>query len=258
MKSIAHIPHNLPRQPLPGAPPDEESVFQLCRPDCLLCAGSGWLRQDLKPGQPDFGKMLLCPNVSLERLPYAERYGLTADERGLNWEHVLDLDNVLQAVEALRKTLEQGYGWVYLWGSYGTAKSLLLKASVAQALRQNSPAAYTRMAEILDHLRSAYNTTDPSWESERRLEWWAGLPVLAIDELDRIRQTDYALERQFLLLDRRYQQALHRQSVTLIAANSDPANQDGYLFDRIRDGRFAIVHLTGDSARPGMDETMPF
>ena len=38
-----------------------------------------------------------------------------------------------------------------------------------------------------------------------------------------------------------------------MAANEDPALLDDYLYDRIRDGRFSIVHLTGNSLRPAME-----
>lgn len=52
------------------------------------------------------------------------------------------------------------------------------------------------------------------------------------------------------MLDRRYESALNKKTITIMAANTDPKSLDGYLFDRIRDKRFVIVKLTGTSARP--------
>ncbi len=225
-----------------------------CEPDCSICGGSGWLRPNLPVGHPEFGKLLMCPNGTLLRLPNAERYGLTPDEaHTLDWSDVLDRGNILKAVQAIQLALARQYGWVYLWGDFGQGKTLALKIAVAYTLRNRRFAAYVRMASVVENLRAAFDAQDPSIEAERRLEWWTDLPVLAIDEVDRLRQTAYAAEQQFLLLDRRYEQALRQRAVTLLAANIPPDQLPGYLADRVLDGRFAIVRLAGASARLGMD-----
>ena len=283
-----------------------------CRPDCPICGGIGYV-------QDEFGKVNACPNVSSLMLFPGERYGLSLSERGLTWEQVSPVNGVETALAQVRQALERGAGFVYLWGPPGLAKTLLLKTAVALSLEAHQAAAYTRMVEILDDMRAAFDARDPSGESQRRLDWWAGLPVLAIDEFDRLRETEYAAERRFLLMDRRYESALRGGhgmpcfgaaerggynaaerggagepafgatgrggynaagrggtgkpafgatgrggynatgrggtvgAVTLMAANEDPALLDGYLYDRIRDGRFCVVHLSGDSLRPAME-----
>ena len=105
------------------------------------------------------------------------------------------------------------------------------------------------MPEILDDLRRAFDAKDPGAESEKRLEFWASVPVLAIDEFDRVRLTEWGEEKQFVLMDRRYEDAGRGQTITLMTSNTNPDLLDGYLFDRIRDRRFEIIRLTGDSAR---------
>ncbi len=225
-----------------------------CEPICPICGGTGFVRSDYPVGHPQFGKLTMCPNANLLRLPNSERYGLASDEaHRLDWSDVLDRGNTLQAVQVIQLALQREYGWVYLWGDFGQGKTLALKIAVAQALRAHRFAAYVRMSEMVENLRAAFNAQNPSAEAECRLEWWTNLPVLAIDEIDRLRQTAYATEQQFLLLDRRYEQALRQRSVTLMAANTAPEQLPGYLADRILDGRFAIVRLAGASARLGMD-----
>ncbi len=255
MKPLASILHQLninPRQAdVQTAPVVSTSP---CLPGCSICGGQGWMRCDVPVGHPNFGKLVLCPNASLLRLPIANQYGLAPDEsRSLNWDQVLERGNVLKAVSVIQQILLRGYGWVYLWGSFGQGKTLILKIAVAETLRQRQFASYVRMTEMVDNLRAAFDAQNPSAEAERRLEWWTDLPVLAVDEIDRLRQTAYAAEQQFLLLDRRYEQALRQRSITLLAANTAPEQLPGYLADRILDGRFTIVRLTGDSARLGMD-----
>jgi hypothetical protein len=219
----------------------------ICSIDCPICGGIGFVQTG------DGQHVTPCPNVDPLKLYPGEKYGLSEEERGWDWDIVEELNNALQGMYAVQRAMARGAGWVYLWGPPGLAKTLIIKIAVAESLRSRRAAAYTRMAEILDDMRGAFDARDPSAEGQRRLDWWADLPLLAIDEFDRVRSTEYASERRFLLMDKRYEQALRGKSITLLTSNEDPAKLEGYLYDRIRDGRFEIVRLTGDSARPGME-----
>jgi DNA replication protein DnaC len=178
-------------------------------------------------------------------------YGLSKSERNLDWNNLLPLEgsNARVAEKVVRKVLDRGYGWVYLWGEYGTAKSLILQIATSVSLQTGKEASYVRMAEILDHIRAGFNEGNAS----KRLDWWEAVPVLCVDEFERVHETDWAGEKRFVLMDNRYVSACRRESVTIIAGNADPSKLDGYLWDRINDGRFEIVKMTGESARPGMD-----
>lgn len=215
----------------------------ICVPTCPVCGGLGWYNA----GE----RLTLCPNVDPLAVYPSTRYGLDDTDRTLEWSAVKKWQNTLDAVKAVKQVLRRGYGWVYLWGPPGLGKTLTLKIAVAEMLRERKQAAYTRMAEILDDLRAAFDARNPSEESQRKLDWWASLPVLCIDEFDRVRATEYAAERRFLLMDRRYEQALREKSVTIMTSNASPETLDGYLYDRVADGRFTIVRLAGDSFRPG-------
>lgn len=255
MPSIQEITQNLKAKIATrrGTPEEIERAYRNamqrnleCRLGCPVCGGLGFVKDE-------HDKMHPCPNRSAWALFRGERYGLSEAERSLTWKKVVNANRVKPAVTTVRRALERGAGWVYLWGPPGLAKTLILKTAVAVSQEGHIEAAYTRMAEVLDDMRAAYDTHSPSAESQRRLDWWAGLPILAIDEFDRVRDTEYAAERQFLLMDRRYEKALRGASVTLLAGNTDPALLDGYLYDRIRDGRFRVVQMNGSSLRPLME-----
>jgi len=232
-------------------PPALNTASGFCKPGCPVCAGSGYYRTDLPIGHPEFGRLKFCPNLDLWALPGAARFGISPQEaQQLSWDRVLETADINSAVEAIRQTLQRGYGWVYLHGGFGVGKSLLLKIAIAESITNGVEAAYVRMAEILDHLRESYNDQTGLSESSR-LDWWSSLPVLSIDEFDRLRATTYGEERRFVLMDRRYEAAVNRQSVTLIASNNDPVQLPAYLYDRVRDGRFRVIHLQGRSLRPG-------
>jgi len=223
------------------------------KPVCPRCNGLGFLRRDLPREDPEFGKLIPC-NCSAEQI-YGEHSGLSLNEiRMLTWAHILDHGEALKARQAVQRTIERGYGWVYLWGGPGVAKTLLLKIAVAETIKKHKPAGYVGMSALLDNLREAYDVDQHTQiEAGRRLKRWASIPMLAIDEFDKVKDTDFVHEKRMRLLDDRYEAAVKRQSVTLIASNLSPEVFEDYLADRIRDGRFEIVELTTDSLRPAMD-----
>ena len=222
-----------------------------CRPDCPICGGLGWLRRDLPIDDPLFGRAAICPNRSCDVL--GRDSGLNARELGLRWAGVADLNNALAAVRAVKAALERGAGWVTLWGGTGLGKTLILQTAVAEAIQGQRPARYTRMTDVIDNLRASFDQESTRGEEGRRMDSWAGLPILAIDEADRVRSSDYADEKRFSLLDRRYQAALRGSSITLLASNSDPRGWGDYLASRVFDGRFAVIRMIGQDARPLVD-----
>ena len=229
----------------------------LCIPNCEICGGSGYYRLQVDIQDDRFGKVLICSNVDRSSLPGFEKVGLKKDEiESLNWKILIDEPGIQKSIKAVQNTIKQGYGWVFLYGGFGVGKTYILKIAIAEMIRSGSEASYVRMAEILDHLRDSFDDEVQERET-KRLEYWSRLPILAIDEFDRIRDTEYGSERRFVLMDRRYEGAIREKTITILASNRDPSNLPGYLYDRVRDGRFRIIHLSGESFRPGMNYTEP-
>lgn len=228
----------------------------LCIPDCPDCGGSGFIpvvsTEDVLGTKQEVTRTAFCPRrVEKTRMGGS---GLVGAEFDLTWESLSAGINLPVAVNTVKAAMARGTGWVFLHGGYGTAKTLILKIALAEWLRRGGTGAYTSMSEILDNLRAAFDAKNPSAESEARLERWQSIPLLVIDEFDRVKDTEYAAERRFRLMDDRYTRAIRGEpSVTLMASNATPDALEGYLADRIRDGRFAVVELAGDSMRPGMD-----
>jgi DNA replication protein DnaC len=225
----------------------------ICRADCPICLGYGHvsINQDASIHDPDFGKTKLCPNVDPSKT-YGKGLGLDDHEiKNLSWTKIqAPSPSVNKAVAAVQGAIARGYGWVTLWGDYGTAKSLILRIAVAERIRNGRHAAFVEMASMLDDLRESYDKEQPDGEATRRLERWKDIPFLAIDEVDRINNTVWAKEKQFEIFNFRYQAAIRQQTLTLFASNQDPANIGGALGDRMMDARFAVVHIEGKSLRP--------
>jgi len=248
--------------PTRAAAPRPESG--LCYPDCPYCRGVGYVRYDVPLEDPRFGRLEMCPNArrraletSLARGEIDPRVGLSAQEiREMTWDMVRDgVNDAPLARRALQAAYETGYGLVFLYGASGQAKTLLLKIAVSTAFRDGKTAAYADMRAVLDDVRLAYDERENKQsELARRMEWWCARDILAIDEFDKTNSTDWALERMFQLVDQRYQRAVRREALTVIAANYDRTDElSAYLRSRIEDNRFAargwVVHLDGPDGR---------
>lgn len=222
------------------------------KPVCHICGGIGFVRKEYPVGHEMFGKVEPCECVK-DSL-YASISGLTPDEiSNMTWNKILPRENVSKAVEAVNKTLTRGYGWVYIWGEVGLAKTVILKTAVAEACRAGRYATYTNMSEVMENLREAYDKDNPNYESAKRLENWSKINILSIDEFDRVKATEWVSEKQFRMMDTRYINATRKNTITLMAANVGPGAYDNYLSDRIEDGRFMVVELKGESLRSQME-----
>jgi DNA replication protein DnaC len=194
------------------------------------------------------------------------RIGLTADElHNLSWSMVRKgVNQADRACEVTQRAYTSGHGLVFLYGGFGQGKSLVLKIAVATALKEGRRAAYANLAGVLDDIRIAYDERENKMtELVRRMEWWTSLDVLAIDELDKVGQTDWARERIFQLLDARYQCAIRQEALTVIAANyQSPDELSGYLKSRIEDNRFTangyVVYLKGADGRKSMPKNWKY
>jgi DNA replication protein DnaC len=233
----------------------------LCNPSCETCGGIGYVRWDVPIDHPSFGKLARCPNTNPKKRDpgFLRRYGLSPDEIKMDWNSIIPVrdSNIAEVVTQVKEVFERGYGWIYLWGTFGIGKTLIQKITVAASIRAGKEAVYIRMAEIMDMLRDGYQADNFS----DRMETLQKFPVLCIDEFDRVaeKKTDgisWVSEKRFTLMDVRYVSAGRGETLTIMTGNKNPAQlvfDDGYLSDRIHDHRFLVLEVTGESLRPGME-----
>lgn len=150
------------------------------------------------------------------------------------------------AKELMQQAIKERAGFFTFSGDFGAGKSMALQI-VINELRETLgvDGYYTLSAGVLDHIRSLIGAKqDSSGFWERLLH----IPALALDEVDRFRETDWAREKLFVLIDERYRQ--RDTHLTLFAMNSDPGENlsteetIGYLYSRIREGKQCV--LQGD------------
>lgn len=223
-------------------------------PDCNTCGDSGYVRAALPSDHPLFGRLFPCPDCNHRAQAEPDAFGLLPADRLMAWSDILDDWDVsiAAAKRAVQEALSQASGWVYIWGEFGTAKTVLLKIAVAEYLRSHAkPAVYLRMVDLIDEIRSAYDTQFPLTAAMQKVRWYSTLPLLAVDELEKVNSTGFVEERRFQILDARYEAATRQgYGITLLAANVPPESLPGALASRVNDDRFRVVHITAEDMRP--------
>lgn len=259
------LPETPPKRVTPVIPIDAEIERRLNdkllwdgypspNPDCPNCKGAGCFRLDIPRGYTRYGAIFACEcrydailRARAEKLQSASM--LAAGDLALTWASIIRTPAIAEALEQVRAALERGYGWVYLWGPPGPGKTLVLKTAVAECLRASKPAVMAMWADLLDHLRAGYDSKD----FDERVDLWRTVPVLAVDEFGRAKNSDWVQEARAKIFNPRYESAHYQKTVTLFASNFAPETSEDWFADRLRDGRFSVVEVNGPSMRPLME-----
>ena len=215
----------------------------------------GFFRLDVPPTDRRFGKPMPCDNPfhTAERLDRAAQ--LSNLHAGDLARRIKDIDpypgNVAMLI-ASRQMVDRLAGWLYIWGGPGNAKSEVLIAIVNEVNDAGrGPAMYVTYSHLVNWVREA-NKPDATESYIQRFDRLKALRLLAVDEMDKARETEFSQEFRFEFLDERYRQAILGTSAMVFAGNTDPALLPLPLYDRVNDGRFTIVENTAPSARPHM------
>lgn len=214
---------------------------------CDICHGSGWRVEIYGPDTWDF-RNVRCSCVdflAISRLSEADQK-LTIDDLK---DRSDDTGRELWALRFLGKEmLADPYGWLTLYGNTGSAKSLLQKALVASLCREGLEARYYTMPELHFAVMPGKDEESPFGKMDvgSLCDMLKRIPVLAIDELDKVRWSPWIVETIGDVLDYRHNHAAER--VTLLSMNLHPDKWSlvndakiGHLYSRMIDGRFNRV-----------------
>lgn len=175
--------------------------------------------------------------------------GLPPEADGVRWRggRLKQLKDQAKGLAAARAFVSRPRGWLTYVGGYGTGKTMLIYAALNHLADRGVFGRYIVMPDLLDTLRSALKQDDQAYASILRRVVQA--PILAVDELDKIRDSafvDEVLEAIFLA---RY--ADRHQLGTIIGYNADGADRlPPFVRSRIGDGRFQLIVLDGADLRP--------
>ncbi len=220
---------------------------------CAICKDMGFYLLDVPLGHPDFGKARTCNCRSqglmerqYKRLQAID--GLTPTERRMRFAGLIVEPENTGAFESVQYALSRKRGIVTLYGKPGRGKSTLMIAAVNEAREANIPAVYAKVSDVLDYLRNAYDPrSDRELTVDDRWHLLTTVDVLALDELDQFKTTEWAMEKFLGLMDERWRNI--DRAVTLIASNAAVANLPEKVASRLQDRRAQLFHLTGPDMR---------
>lgn len=212
-------------------------------PDCPHCHGLGYLRVDVPPGHPNFGKLQPCmcqlDNMSAAQSEQLRRDSNTEALGGKTFETFLA--EGVSPDPAIRATLHAAFErcrafattpekWLLLTGTYGCGKTHLAAAIANDCLAHSRPVLFLNTPDLLDHLRAGFAPGADGTYTER-FEEIRTAPVLILDDLGTESPTAWATEKLYQVLNYRY----NAQLPTVITTNRDFRDIEPRVASRLTD-----------------------
>jgi DNA replication protein DnaC len=185
-------------------------------PDCEICGGVGYLRQDVPVGHPDFGKLQVCTcrQGQLDRQMHRRLFAMShLDElkhltfenfnpRGRGGLRPKEAESLEAAYETAIHFARTHDGWLVLLGGYGCGKTHLAAAIANYAVDLGLATLFITVPDLLDALRSSYD--DPDFTFEQRFNEIRNAPLLVMDDFGTQNATEWAQEKLFQIMNFRY------------------------------------------------------
>lgn len=212
-------------------------------PDCPVCAGLGYVRQDLPLGDPDFGKILPCVCMQKKLVAGARQrlFELSNLERlqdktfetfhvrgriGLGPEQANSLETAFNHAQQYAQNLK---GWLLLHGGYGCGKTHLAAAIANFVVGMGIPTLFITVPDMLDSLRFSFNDTETPFAEH--FEEIRQVALLVLDDFGTQNATPWAQEKLFQILNYRYINNLP----LVITTNLDLDEMEGRIRSRLQD-----------------------
>jgi DNA replication protein DnaC len=209
-----------------------------------------WIDGEAERDAQAYAKYLADHPVDVRTV--AANIGLHPDELSLDWSAINPgINDAHKAAKIIREAVTRGYGLIFLWGSWGQAKTLLGKILVARAHANHRRAMYSNFRDAMDDIMRAFDAQDAKTTALLdKIDWWTNRDVLVLDEFDKCNDTPWIQERKFQIVDRCYQRAIREEALTMIASNRGDDDVDGYIRSRLQDRRVGpVIYLNGQDGR---------
>jgi len=233
-------------------------------PNCPKCGGTGYLREDLPVGHPDFGKIQICtcrvPQLSAQARKRLFSHSNLDELRDLTFQsfeprgHIgigpSQADSIEKAFKTAQHFAQNLNGWLFFHGRYGSGKTHLAAAIANSAVNMGIPTLFITVPDLLDSLRYAYN--DPNFTFEERFEEIRRVSLLILDDFGTQNATGWAQEKLFQLFNYRY----INQLPTVVTTNLSLNEIEGRLRSRLQDPELVNrVHIMAPDYRRPFDDT---
>lgn len=233
-------------------------------PDCEVCGGVGYLRQDVPVGHPEFGKLHVCKcrQGQLNQGRRDRLYALSNLDQltHLNFDNFeprgriglgpLQADSLERGFNHAQQFARSHVGWLLLQGRYGCGKTHLAAAVANFSVEMGIPTLFITVPDLLDTLRFSYGDNDYSFE--QRFEEIRNVRLLIMDDFGTQNATDWAQEKLFQILNFRY----INQLPTVVTTNLSLDEIEGRIRSRLEDPELVTrVMITATDYRRPADDT---
>lgn len=233
-------------------------------PNCPHCQGTGYLRDDLPLGHPEFGRLRICvcrqPELhsrirdrlfSLSQLDKLEHLTFESfNPRGRVGLGTQQQESIAKAYNLTQAFAEERRGWLLLLGGYGVGKTHLAAAVANRAVDEGVPTLFLTVPDLLDQLRFAYGSEDETFEA--RFERVRTAPLLIMDDFGTQSATPWAREKLFQILNYRYVNHLP----TVVTTNLALEQIEGRMRSRLSDPDLvALVTINAPDFRRPTDDS---
>jgi len=211
--------------------------------NCPICEGSGFVHPLLSSGEPDFSRVVPCrcrrEELQRKKLQYIQKYSnlgflsrLTFDSlspKGRR-DDAISQECFAHAYQVAKAFADNPEGWLLLFGPGGCGKTHLACAIANQRLSSGQPAFYIGVADLMDHLRSAFSPTSDITYDEL-FEHVKNTPLLMLDDLSIEGATSWAKEKLEQLLDHRFNAGLATVVTTDVPLDKFSERLRGHFVD---------------------------
>lgn len=134
--------------------------------------------------------------------------GLRDRERQITLDSIKTANrpHTLKMKQAAMEFIKNPKGFLSFHGGNGTGKTMIAMAIVNAMVDKGVEARYLTAAELLAILRETFDM-EAGETDYSRLHKFANIPMLVIDEIDKLRDTPYSREIQQELINLRYREA---------------------------------------------------
>ncbi len=212
-------------------------------PDCPICHGVGYVREEWPLGHPNFGKLQVCScqlaNFQLERTAQMRAQSNIEALAGKTFDNFLpeginpdpDIRASLRfAFERCRAFAENPEKWLLVTGTYGCGKTHLAAAIANTCLNEGKPVLFLNTPDLLDYLRATFSPASGTTYNER-FEEIRTVPILILDDLGTESPTNWATEKLYQIINHRFNARLP----TVITTNKDIKDMDPRVGSRLSD-----------------------
>jgi DNA replication protein DnaC len=236
-------------------------------PNCPICGGVGFVRQDLPVSHPDFGKLEVCvcrqqslvqaTQQRLFRLSNLDSFSAMTFENfnytgriGMADNQIASLGYTFNQAQHFAQNLK---GWLLLMGGYGCGKTHIAAAIANFAVNLGVPTLFLTVPDLLDWLRFSFDSTEANFE--QRFDEIRNIALLVLDDLGTQNTTPWAQEKLFQIINHRYVAKLPM----VITTNLDLDEIDGRVRSRLKDPELVTsVRISAPDYRsPAVDSSHP-